>query len=130
MFAGQGSLVTRVSEVDYPLNGDMFRYNKNIENVAAMFGGCGGLGLLGDNFLGDNKKLRNVSELFRGCGNLVGTAVPLWQNTYCPLITGTDNSKFQLCYSGCTKLTNYYTEIPTQWGGGYNPAATTSETEE
>ena len=130
MFAGQGSLTTRVSEVDYPINGDMFRYNKNIENVAGMFGGCGGLGLLGDNFLGDNKKLRNVSELFRGCGNLVGTAVPLWQNTYCPLITGTDNSKFQLCYSGCTKLTNYYTEIPTQWGGGYNPTAATSETEE
>lgn len=127
MFAGQGGLVTRVSEVDYPLNGDFFRYNPKIENVAGLFGGCSGIRLLGDNFLGNNKKLRNVSELFRGCGNLVGIAVPLWTNTYAPLISGTDTSKFQMCYSGCTKLTNYYTEIPTQWGGGYTPTTTTSE---
>ena len=123
MFAGQSGLVTRVGQTDIPISGDLFRYNTNIENVAGLFGGCGGLGLLGDGFLGNNKKLINVTELFRGCSNLVGTAVPLWQNTYAPLITGTDSTKFAMAYMDCKKLTNYYTEIPTQWGGGYNPTA-------
>ena len=72
------------------------------------------------NFI-DTSLITNMSYMFNGCSSMVGTAVPIWTNTYCPLITGTDVNKFQDCFKGCTNLTNYYTEIPTQWGGGYSP---------
>lgn len=114
MFAGQG-------EITGELQGELFRFNPNIEDLSSFVGGCGKIETLGDNFLGNNKKVKNVYYMFHGCGNMVGTAVPIWTNTYCPLITGTDVTKFQDCFKGCTKLTNYYTEIPTQWGGGYSP---------
>ena len=114
MFAGQGGITGELA-------GDLFRFNPNIENLSSFVGGCSGITRLGDNFLGNNKKVKNVYYMFHGCGNMVGTAVPIWTNTYCPLITGTDVTKFQDCFKGCTKLTNYYTEIPTQWGGGYSP---------
>ena len=114
MFAGQG-------EITGELQGELFRFNPNIEDLSSFVGGCGRIQTLGDNFLGNNKKVKNVHYMFNGCGNMVGTAVPIWTNAYCPLITGTDVNKFQDCFKGCTKLTNYYTEIPTQWGGGYSP---------
>ena len=114
MFAGQGGITGELA-------GDLFRFNPNIENLSSFVGGCSGITRLGDNFLGNNKKVKNVYYMFYGCGNMVGTAVPIWTNTYCPLITGTDVTKFQDCFRGCTELTNYYTEIPTQWGGGYSP---------
>ena len=121
MFAGQGSIDTLIGGTSYPINGDLFRFNTKIENVAGLFGGCGSIRELGDNFLGNNKKLRDVHELFRGCGNMVGTAVPLWTNDYAPNIPN-DNNYYSLCYSGCTKLTNY-NEIPSQWGGGKTVSA-------
>ena len=116
MFAGQGGITGE-------LPGELFRYNKNIENLGSFVGGCSGITSLGDGFLNNNKKVTNVYYMFYGCSNMVGTIVPIWTNTYCPLITGTDVTKFQDCFRGCTKLTNYYTEIPTQWGGGYSPKA-------
>ena len=116
MFAGQGGITGE-------LPGELFRYNKGIENLSSFIGGCSGITSLGDGFLANNKAVTNVYYMFYGCSNMVGTIVPIWTNTYCPLITGTDVTKFQDCFRSCTKLTNYYTEIPTQWGGGYSPQA-------
>ena len=120
MFAGQGAITGE-------LPGELFRYNKGIEDLSAFVGGCSGITSLGDGFLANNKAVTNVYYMFFGCSNMVGTIVPIWTNTYCPLITGTDVSKFQDCFKNCTKLTNYSTEIPTQWGGGYSPASGASE---
>ena len=116
MFAGQGGITGELA-------GDLFRFTPNIENLSSFVGGCSGITKLGDGFLSNNKKVKNVYYMFYGCSNMVGEMTQIWTNTYCPLITGTDVSKFQDCFRGCTKLTNYYTEIPTQWGGGYSPTS-------
>ena len=120
MFAGQGGITGE-------LPGELFRYNKGIENLSAFVGGCSGITSLGDGFLANNKAVTNVYYMFFGCSNMVGKIVPIWTNEYCPLITGTDVTKFQDCFKNCTKLENYSSEIPTQWGGGYSPASGASE---
>ena len=114
MFAGQNG-------INGELSGDLFRFNPNIENLSSTFGGCSGITSLGDGFLSENQKVNNVYWMFYECSNMVGTMTPIWKNNYCPNIPSTDNTKFQNCFKGCTKLTNYHTEIPSQWGGGYNP---------
>ena len=119
MFSGQ-------SEITGEIQGDLFRFCPNIENLSNFLSGCSGITKLGDDFLGNNKKVKNVYWMFYGCSNMVGTAVPIWTNNYCPLITGTDSSKFSNCFTHCIKLTNYYTEIPSQWGGGYTPTSQAS----
>ena len=111
MFAGQ-------NEISGLLDGDLFRFNTNIENLSTFIGGCGGITQLGDGFLSNNKKVNNVHMMFYGCGYMVGTMAPIWENNYCPDIPASDNTKYQQCFTGCVKLTNYYTEIPKQWGGG------------
>ena len=114
MFEGQNG-------INGELSGDLFRFNPNIENLSSTFGGCSGITSLGEGFLSENQKVNNVYWMFYGCSNMVGTMTPIWKNNYCPNIPSTDNTKFQDCFRGCTNLTNYYTEIPSQWGGGYNP---------
>lgn len=115
MFAGQGRITGELS-------GDLFRYNPNVENLYSTFGGCSGVTSITDGFLTNNKKVNNVYWMFYGCSNMVGTMTPIWTNSVCPNINSSDSKKYQECFKGCTKLTNYYTEIPTQWGGGYTPA--------
>lgn len=114
MFAGQNGITGQLS-------GDLFRFNPNIENLSTTFGGCSGIDSVGEGFLSENRKVNNVYWMMYGCSNMKGTMTPIWSNSYCPNISPTDSTRFQNCFSGCTKLDNYYTEIPSQWGGGYNP---------
>ena len=115
MFAGQNGITGELS-------GDLFRFNPNIENLASTFGGCSGIASIGDGYLSNNKKVNNVYWMFYGCSNMTGTMTPIWTNNVCPNIPASDNTKYQECFHNCKKLSNYSTEIPTQWGGGYVPS--------
>lgn len=111
MFAGQNGITGELS-------GDIFRYNPNLQNLSTTFAGCSGITSIGDYYLSNNKEVLNVYWMFYGCSNMVGTMTPIWTNSVCPKIDANDLTKFQECFKGCTKLTNYYTEIYDTWGGG------------
>ena len=64
----------------------------------------------------------DFSYTFSNCTELSGNAPNLWV-----IYSGANGVD---CFYTDTNLDNYYTEIPTSWGGGYEPTTTTTTTEE
>lgn len=60
----------------------------------------------------DTTALKDVNYTFYNCIAMQGTpnGAGLWNNSAI--------NNYSLCFAGCINLTNFYTEIPVEWGGG------------
>lgn len=60
----------------------------------------------------DTTALKDVNYAFYNCIAMQGTpdGAGLWNNS--------NIKNYSLCFAGCINLTNFYTEIPVEWGGG------------
>ena len=60
----------------------------------------------------DATSLRDVNYTFYNCVAMQGTpnGDDLWNNDVI--------KNYSLCFAGCVNLTNFYTDIPLEWGGG------------
>ena len=60
----------------------------------------------------DTTSLKDVNYAFYNCVAMQGTpnGSGLWYNS--------SIKNYSLCFAGCINLTNFYTEIPVEWGGG------------